>query len=167
MNNLKTFEEIYIDVESLKSSIEKTEYSLSLSTEYKRIKMEAGRKMASILNEKLAGRLVAFHTGTFLNKDFKTNVITSHDAIMHVEEVLYCREADGYESYPYLIKSSDRKHSTYYNISPSQKFFFVDSFIENFNKNYMGKEISFTILKEKMSRGNKTANGVPTKIDIN
>lgn len=147
-------------------------YSISFKDDYGKIKNEAGRKITQILKDNLIGRTIAFTTRNFLTPEFKLGVNTHHSAIMLVEDVIYKPSiADTYTS-PYLVKSHrKRDRYIYYDMSPTEKFFFIDSFIDNFNKYLLGEEISFI--------GNKDADRltghykaparttcVPTGIDI-
>ncbi len=152
----------------------KTDKVISFSDDIRRIDMEAGEKMAEIFREHLVGRIVSFHTNNFLSETFKCNMSTSHNAIMNVEDVIYHRASESQYCTPYLVRSSDRRRSVYFDISPTGKFFFIDTFMKEFEK-YFGKEIIFTGSKnaDALSGFNasnpnikKIAKCVPVKITI-
>ena len=136
---MKTKFELFTLNESMK-----TNKTISFKDDIHRIDAEAGEKMAQIFRDNLVGRLVSFHTENFKGEDFKTKMSTSHSAIMNVEDVIYRQECESQYCNPYLIKSSDRKHYTYYDISPTGRFYFVDTFINEFKDKYFDHEITFT-----------------------
>jgi hypothetical protein len=150
----------------------KTDKVISFSDDIRRIDVEAGEKMAEIFREHLVGRTVSFHTNNFLSETFKCNMSTSHNAIMNVEDVIYHRDSENQYCTPYLVRSSDRRRGVYFDISPRGRFFFIDTFMKEFEE-YFGKKISFTGSRKgddlsTFNLGNKKmiVKCVPTKIVI-
>lgn len=151
----------------------KTNKVVSFSDDVIRVQAEAGEKMVAILKDNLVGRVVAFKTRNFLNENFKSVVITSHSAIMKITDVTYRPESKSLDGKPYFVKSEDRKHYSWYEINPSDRFFYIDTFVKEFKKKYFGKEIIFTGSKRAddlsmFNFGNKNmkVKCVPTQIVI-
>lgn len=145
----------------------KNGYLINFSDESKELEIEFGNKMAKVLRENLIGRIINFYTKNFFDKNFNLKTSTSHNAIMKVEDVIYRYESKGMYTSPFLIKSNDRKNYVYFDIIPKEKFFYIDSFLDDFNKNYIEKEISFFTKKpHSESHLVKKIIGVPTKIYI-
>lgn len=144
------------------------ELSFSFCNDLKKFEMEAGEKLVEIMKEKLVGRIVSFHSHSWMDMTFRARSMSDHDMIMKIEDVIYRYDLKGPYSTPYIVKSFDRKHYLYYDlwIEKYYSFFYIDSFMDNFNEKFLGEEITFTAFSARKEYAKDKVKGIPVKIEI-